>query len=148
MATYTGLQSGRAIHASEDCGNTWLDSNKITPSVALVAADVLAVLQVPAGTRLETLRYRAGDFDTGATLVFNLGYRTRLAGGTATNLTFFGTGITTLQAATTAWQELVFDSIKFDEPVDIVATVTAGAAGVSGTPSFYSQALGVVIGIT
>lgn len=147
MPTYTGLQSGRAIHASSDDGNAWLDSNKITPPIALVAADVLTVLQVPSGIRLETLRFRGGDFDTGITLVFNLGYRTRLVGGTATNLTFFGTGLTTLQAATATWQELVFDSIKFDEPVDIVLTVTAGAAGVSGTPSLYSQGLGVVIGI-
>ena len=148
MPTYTGLQSGRAIHASDDGGNAWLDSNKITPLIALVAADVITVLQIPSGTRLETLRFRGGDFDTGATLAFNLGYRTRLVGGTATNLTFFGAGLTTLQAATTAWQELVFDSIKFDEPVDIVLTVTASATGVAGTPSFYSQGMGVVVGIT
>lgn len=147
MPTYTGVQSGRSIHGSASYGNAWLDSNKITPPIALVTADVLTVLQVPSGTRLETLRYRAGDFDTGAALVFNLGYRTRLVGGTATNLTFFGTGLTTLQAATAAWQELVFDSIKFDEPVDIVLTVTTGAAGVSGTPSLYAQGLGVVGGI-
>lgn len=148
MPTYTGTQSGRAIHASDDGGNAWLDSNKITPLVALVASDVLVVLQVPAGTRFETLRFRAGDFDTGITLAFNLGYRTRLVGGTATNLTYFGSALATLQAATATWQELVFDSIKFDEPVDIVLTVTTGAAGVSGTPSFIAQGMGVVIGIT
>lgn len=148
MPTYIGLQSGRAIHASDDGGNAWLDSNKITPLVALVATDVLVALQVPPGTRLETLRYRAGDFDTGTALAVNIGYRTRLNGGTATNLTFFATGLTTLQAATPTWQELAFDPIKFDEPVDIVVSVTTGAAGVSGTPSFYAQGSGVVIGIT
>lgn len=148
MPTYTGLQSGRAIHASTDDGNAWLDSNKITPLIALAATDVLTLLQVPAGTRLETLRYRSGDFDNGATLSVNIGYRTRLVGGTATNLTFFATGLTTLQVASPTWQELVFDAIKFDEPVDIVAIVTTGATGVTGTPSVYAQGFGVVIGIT
>lgn len=148
MPTYTGLQSGRSIHASDDGGNLWADSNRVTPLVALIATDVLVALQVPAGTRMETLRYRAGDFDTGITLTVNIGFRTRLVGGTATNLTFFAAALTALQVATPTWQELVFEPIKFDEPVDIVVTVTASATGVAGTPALFVQGSGVVIGIT
>lgn len=149
MATYTGTQAGRAIHATEDCGNTWRDSNQVTPSAALATTDVVVGMVIPAGLRLETLRYRAGDFDTGTTLTVNIGYRTRLPGGSATNLTFFAAASTAFQASTlTAWQELVFAPIKFDEPVEIVLIPAAAATGVSGTPSIYLQAEAAVVGIS
>ncbi|RTL00417.1 MAG: hypothetical protein EKK59_04510 [Neisseriaceae bacterium] len=149
MATYTGLQSGRAIHGTDCCGNTWRDSNQVTPPAALTTSDDLVLLSVPAGMRLETLRFRAGDFDTGTTLTANIGYRTRLPVGSATNLTYFAAASTALQASTlTAWQELVFAPVKFDEPVDIVLIPAANATGVSGTPSIYVQGEAAVVGIS
>ncbi len=147
MATYTGVQNGRPTFATSDCG-VWMDSNKVTPSAALALADVIVAMDVPAGTRLETLRYYGGDFDSGTTLTTNIGYRTKLPGGTATALTYFASAATTLRAATTAWQELVFEPIKFDEPVQIVFVVAAAATGVAGTPSVSVQATGVLEGIT
>ena len=148
MATYTSNQPGRPPANSTLAVGPWLDSCKVTPSAALALNDVVVLLDVPAGVRLETLRFYGGDFDTGTTLQFSLGYRTKLPGGTATSAAAFGSALTTLQAATTAWQERVFEPIKFDEPVQIVITVTAAATGVSGTPSAHAQATGVMVGIT
>lgn len=147
MATYTGTQRGRPIHATGDCGNAWLDSNTATPSAALTTSDAVVLLDVPAGVYLETLRYRNGDFDTGTTLAVNIGYRTKLPGGTATALTYFASASTTLQAANAAWQELVFAPVKFNEPVEIVLIPSANAAGVSGTPSIFVQGMGQVLGV-
>jgi hypothetical protein len=148
MPTYRGTQLSRAPAASGQFGNTWIDSNVATPTAALTTADVVVGLEVPAGIRLETLRYRGGDFDTGTTLTVNVGYRTKLPGGTATALTFFGAALTTLQAATAAWQELVFTPLKFEEPVEIVFIPAANATGVSGTPSLFVQGTGAVVGIS
>jgi len=147
--TYTGAQSGRSPMSSTNvCGNAWIDSNKVTPSAALAVDDVVVLMTVPAGIKLETLRFYSGDMDTGTALVVKLGYRTTLPGGTATDDDAFGSGLTTLQAATTSWQERVFEPVKFDEPVQIIATVTTAAAGVSGTPSIFAQATGAVVGIS
>ncbi len=148
MPTYTSNQSGRAPTNSTLAVGPWMDSGKVTPSAALALADVVVLLDVPAGVRLETLRFYNGDMDTGTTLQISLGYRTKLPGGSATALTAFGSALTTLQAATTSWQERVFEPVKFDEPVQIVATVTAAATGVSGTPAINVQATGVMLGIS
>ena len=147
MATYVSNQPGRPPLNSTLAVGPWLDSCKVTPSAALALNDVVVCIDVPAGVRLETLRFYGGDFDTGTTLTASMGYRTKLPGGTATSATAFSTDATTLRAATTSWQELVFVPIKFDEPVQIIVTVTAAATGVSGTPSLYMQAMGVVEGI-
>lgn len=148
MATYNSSQTGRAPVNATGVGGPWMDSSTITPSAALALNDVLVLLDVPAGVRLETLRFYGGDFDTGTTLQVSLGYRTKLPGGSATSAAAFGSAVTTLQAATTSWQERTFAPVKFDEPVQIVATVTAAATGVSGTPSLNVQATGVMVGIT
>lgn len=148
MATYTGPQKSRAPNMATGPNGTWLDSNKVTPSAALALLDYVVLLDVPAGVRLETLRFYGGDFDTGTTLTHDIGYRTKLPGGSATSYEAFANDTTTLRAATTAWQELVFEPVKFDEPVEIVMRISAAAAGVSGTPSVYAQATGVMVGIT
>jgi hypothetical protein len=148
MPTYTGAQKLNAPHATSSGGNAWNDINTVTPPAALTTADVAVLMDVPAGIELTRLRFRAGDFDTGTTLTVNIGYRTKLPGGSATNLTYFASASTAFQASTlTAWQELVFNAIKFDEPVEIVAIPAANATGVSGTPSMFVQAFGIVRGI-
>jgi hypothetical protein len=148
MPTYIGTQKGLAQHATSTNGNSWSDINTVTPTALLLTTDVVVLLEVPAGTELTRLRYRAGDFDTGTTLAVNFGYRTKLPGGTATVLTYFAAASTVLQASTlTAWQEFVFNAVKFNEPVEIVAIPSASATGVSGTPSIFVQGFGIVRGI-
>lgn len=148
MATYKGAQSGRAPTLATGGVGAWIDSNKVTPSAALALADIIVLLEVPAGVRLETLRFYGGDFDTGTTLTHDIGYRGKQPGSAISSLEAFANDATTLRAATTAWQELVFEPVKFDEPVEIVMRISAAATGVSGTPSVYAQGMGAFIGLS
>lgn len=149
MTTFKGPQGSRAIHASSESGNAWADDNRVTPNAALTTNDEVVVMTVPAGTRLTGMRYRNGDFDTGATLAVSIGYRSKHATPLlAASTNYFLNASTALQAAQATWQELVFDEITFNEPVDIVLKPTVSAAGVAGTPTFFAQARGVVVGVT
>lgn len=149
MATYKGAQSARPKHASQDCGNAWNDDNQVTPTAALTTSDEVIVLEVPAGIRLLGLKYRNGDFDTGTTLAFNMGYRSLHPDqNVAANATYFLSASTALQAAQAGWVDLPFDPITFQEPVAIVIKPTANATGVTGTPSVYVVGEGRVVGVT
>ena len=145
MATYRG--SLTATHATSVSGNAWGDVNKITPPVALIVGDVLVLEDVPAGVLFTGLEHFNGDFDTGTTLTYNLGFRSKLPGGTQTNLTAFGTGLTALRSAVTAYASLTFEPVKFNEPVEVVLTVTAAPTGVTGTPSINVRSSGLVVGV-
>lgn len=149
MTTYKGNQSGRAIHATSESGNAWSDTNKITPAAALAAADVVVLAEVPAGVKLTKLRYRAGDFDTGTTLVYDIGYRSKHATPVMTDdLDYFADDATTIRSAVATWTDFVFEEVTFQEPVEIVLIPSVGAAGVSGTPSIYVQLDGVIVGVS
>lgn len=150
MATYTGTQKGTVQHNTSVGGNGWRDQNATVVTAAPTTADAIVVLDVPAGVRLDTLRFRSGDMDTGTgTLTMNIGYRSKMAGGSlAASATYFASASAAFAAATTTWQELVFNAIKFDEPVEIVMVpaVAANALGASATCVFQGE--GVVYGIT
>jgi hypothetical protein len=148
MATYKGVQDSRAKHSTAAWGNRWGDSNKVTPTATLVSGDVVVLMEVPAGTRLETLRYYSGDFDSATALVYDLGYRTKLPGGTQTSAAYFADDATGLRAATTTWQELVFEPVQFNEPVEIILTCVTAPTSTSGSPSISVQASGAVVGIS
>ena len=146
MATYKGLQSSRAKISAQPYGNRWGDSNKVTLSAALATTDVIVLMDVPAGVRLETLRFYNEDMDTGASVVYDIGYRTKMVDGTQTDLDYFSNDATTLQAATTSWQELVFEPVMFNEPVEIVLIASVAPAGQSGSKSIFVQATGGMVG--
>jgi hypothetical protein len=148
MPTYTGVQKTRPTFATADCG-VWADDNTVAVTAILTTADVVVAMDVPAGVRLQTLRFRSGDMDTGTgTLTMNIGYRTKLPGGTATALTYFASASAAFAAATTTWQELVFNAIKFDEPVEIVLIPAVAANALGATATAHFQAEGVLEGIT
>ena len=148
MTTYTGVQKGRPPFATADSG-VRQDSNTMTVTAAPATADAIVAMDVPAGTRLETLRYRSGDMDTGTgTLTMNVGYRTKLPGGTASSATFFASASAAFAAATATWQELVFAPVKFEEPVEIVLVPAVAANALGGSATAYFQATGVLEGIT
>lgn len=149
MTTYTGTQKGRAPHASSDCGNAWIANNAVTVSANLTTADVVVLMDVPAGVELSKLRYRNGDLDGGTTLTANIGYRSKLPGGAlAAAPTAFASASAAFQAANAAWQELVFDPIKFNEPVEVVLVPAAAASGLAAATTIKVQAMGEVIGIS
>lgn len=150
-ATYKGSQASRPIHASDCCGNAWIDSNAVSvPAVILATTDTIVVLTVPAGTRLNTLRFRNGDLDSGvATLTMNIGYRSKHATPQlAANATYFAAGNTSFQApVTAAWTEIIFNDITFNEPVDIVLVpAVAGTGAPAAAAVLYCQATGAVVG--
>lgn len=148
MPSYKGPQNSRARHASADCGNAWVDDNKVAIAAALTTADEVVVLDVPAGTRLHGLKVRAGDLDTGTTLSVNLGYRSKHAEPQmATNATYFLSASASFQAAQSGWVDLVFEPVVFQEPAQIVLTVAAGATGQSGAQTVWAIGEGQVVGV-
>ncbi len=148
MTTYKGAQSSRPKQASDDCGNTWHDHNQVDITAALTTSDEVVLMEVPAGVDLTQLQIRAGDLDTGTTLTMNVGYRSLHPDQQeAANATFFASASTSFQAAQASWVDFVFAPKRFQEPVAIVLKPAANATGMSGTPSIYARATGVIRGV-
>lgn len=126
------------------------EDDTVTLPAALLLGDTIDLIALAGGTRLQSLEKFNGDCDTGTTLQYKLGYRSAKPDGVlATNDAYFGTGLTDLQAAVTGGSptRYSFAPITFNEDVIIFATVTAAAAGVSGTPTITTKALGKSLGI-
>lgn len=137
-----------AVLATSSYGNAFTQDAKATPQAALTTADEVVLHVIPAGLRLTGLKLRAGDLDTGAALLANLGYRsTHPNQEMAAAPTYFLNASATFQAAQAGWVDLVFDPVVTKEPIEIVLKPTVSAAGVAGTPSIYSIASGGVVGI-
>lgn len=148
MATYKGNQSPRPKQASNDCGNAFHDANEVVITANLTTADEVVLMEIPAGVDLTALQLRAGDLDTGATLVGNIGYRSLHPDQFETaNATFFASASAAFQAAQATWTDFVFAPKLFKEPVALVFKPTANAAGLSGTPSIFTRATGVIRGV-
>lgn len=151
MAQYkaVGLQTNSAF--MQAFGNVVGGDDTVIPAIALVLNDTVDLIRVAGGTRLQSLFQVNGDFDTGATLQYSLGYRPCDAGGVlVANATYFAAaGQTTLQAPVTgsAPTRFAFAPIDFNEDVFITMTVTAGATGVAGTPSITTYTLGIARGV-
>lgn len=151
MAQYkaAGLQSNSAF--MQAFGNAVTADDTVTPSAALALNDTVDLIRVAGGTRLQHLTTTHGDFDTGTTLQYSLGYRPCDSNGVlvASTTYFAAAGATDLQAAVTgaAPTRYAFAPIDFNEDVFITMTVTAAATGVSGTPSITTYAHGVARGV-
>lgn len=146
MPTYPSNQ-GAAV-GSNAFGNGFNYDATATPTAALTTADAVVLLTLPAGHRLTDLAYRNGDFDTGTTLQFNLGYRSIHPNQAVPAApTYFLAASAALQAAQASWVDLTFNPITFQEPVQIVLIPTANATGVSGTPSIFVRAKGSIVGV-
>lgn len=150
MAQYKAASLSTGAAFMQSFGNTTTEVDVVTPAVALVLNDTIDLVRVAGGTKLFSLQMFNGDFDTGTTLQFKLGYRKANSDGVITDVdNFFGSALTTLQAAVlgSAPTRLAFAPIDFNEDVFITATVTAAATGVSGTPSITTIAQGIARGI-
>lgn len=148
MTTYKGNQAAQAKHASSESGNTWHDANKVTITANLTTADEAVLLDVPAGVELTGIQYRAGDLDTGTTLVANLGYRSTHADQKmAAVANAFLSASAAFQAAQASWVDIPFDPVMFTEPGQIVLKPTVNGTGLSGTPAISIRAFGKVKGV-
>lgn len=149
MTVYKGTQSGKAPLGTSSFGNAWSATNKITPATLIAQGDEVILLEIPAGVKLTKLRYRSGDMDTNTTLEYDVGYRSKHADpDLTTDIDYFLDGVTTMQSAVSTWTDILFEEITFNEPVEIYLTGTAASTGISGTPSIYVQADGIVVGVS
>lgn len=126
------------------------EDDTVTITSALAVGDTIDLISLAGGTRLQSLEKFNGDCDTGTTLQYSLGYRSAKPDGVlAPSANYFGAALTDLQAAVTGASptRYNFAPITFNEDVIIFATVTAAAAGMSGTPSITVKALGKSLGI-
>lgn len=147
-AVYKGSQIQRGnIHQTAACGNCWADDSDFLLLSNFVTTDEAKVMYIPAGVRLQNLRYRNEDADTGTTLLVNMGFRSAHATPLlADQLTYFGAASNIFQSSQASWKEISFEAITLPEPIWIVIKPTANGTGISGTPKFWFQANGIVIG--
>lgn len=115
-----------------------------------VAADVIRVLRIPAGTRVSALMLGNTDMDTNGTptVVFGIGYTPVVAAdGPAASAAYFqAAGDTSFQAANAGKLYHNFAPITFDKDVYLTMTVgTASATFAAGTA--YMTVLGQARGI-
>ena len=150
MAQYKAAALANNSPVYQQDGGAVSEDDTATPPIALALNDTVDLIKLSGGTRLQHLTCFNGDFDTGVTLQYSLGYRPADAGGTlVANATYFGTALTDLQAAVPGSNPTrrAFAPTDFNEDVIIFMTVTAAATGVSGTPSITTQAIGRAKGV-
>ena len=126
------------------------EDDKVTITANLAIGDTIDLVKLAGGTRLQSLEKFNGDCDTGTTLQYKLGYRSAKPDGVlATVDNYFGATLTDLQAAVVGATptRYSFAPITFNEDVIIFATVTAAGAGISGTPTITTKALGKSLGV-
>lgn len=100
-----------------------------TPS----AADTLDVLFLPAGTELCTLESVNDDADSGAALLYSVGYRPVDGSNPAAVTDYFAAaGQTAFRAAGRV--EYTFKPIKFDYDVWVSVLIGTAPAGITGNP--------------
>lgn len=151
MASYKSLKASGPQYM-QAFGDAVSEYDTVTPTAALALNDTVDLITVAGGTELHHLSKFNGDFDTGTTLQYKLGYRAANpvdAAVLATNDSYFGSGLTDLQAAVLGSAKTVyaFTPLRFNVDVVIFMTVTAAATGVSGTPSITTFVTGKAEGI-
>lgn len=131
-------------------GNVASGFDVAQPTAALALNDTVDLVRVPGGTLVTELEKWNGDFDTGTTLQYKIGYRPAdpLSSLVADD-DYWGSALTDMQAAVTAATRTRYNAepIKFNEDVIVYATVTAAATGVSGSPTITTLFRGLMDGI-
>lgn len=115
-----GLSKGPNAMRAMGAGDGVSADETLVLSAAPAAADVLELLFVPAGTRLQTLEIRNTDMDTGTAFAAKVGYAS-VDGADADDDYFAGAGAFAQAAGVTRFN---FAPITFQKDTWIVATVT------------------------
>ena len=110
------------------------------------AADTLDFL-IPAGFELTGLTSINDDMDSGAALLYSVGYRpVRPSAGPAAVTDYFAAaGQTAFRAAGRV--EYTFKPIKFEQDVYISVLIGTAAAGITGTAELFFIAEGNMVGV-
>lgn len=126
---------------------------KVTLSANPSAADVIRVMKIPAGTKVQTVIIANDRIDTNAspTLVYSLGYAPVVAadGPTAVPAYFAAAGQTNLSTAGANDGKVFnkFDPITFDKDVYLTMTVGAAGAATFAAGSIWATANGLARGV-
>lgn len=130
-------------------GNAVVASGSIALAANPTAADVLRIMRIPAGTRVDALLIASDDIDSNGspTVVMGLGYAPCDGASPAPSAAYFAAaGQTFAQAGTNGTLFRRFDAVTFDKDVWLTATVgTASATFAAG--SIYATALGSARGV-
>ncbi len=131
-------------------GNAVVADGSVALAANPTAADVIRVMLIPAGTKVNALMLGNGDLDSNGapTLVVGIGYAPVVPGdGPAASAAYFqAAGDTVLQAANSGKLYCNFAPITFEKDVFLTMTVgTASATFAAG--SIYVSALGEARGI-
>lgn len=131
-------------------GNAGILDGTLALAANPVAADVLRVMVIPAGTRVSSVILGNTDMDTnaGPTFTFSLGYAPVVpADGPAANAAYFGAAAdTALQAPNNGKLYAAFQAITFDR--DVFLTMTVGvAAATFAAGSIYASVHGECVGV-
>lgn len=109
------------------------------------ATDTIDFL-IPAGFELSTLRSVNDDMDTGAALLYSVGYRpvNPALGPAAVTNYFAAAGQTAFRAP--GLVDYVFKPIKFETDVYVAVLIGTAATSLSGTPELHFIAGGNMVG--
>lgn len=131
-------------------GNAVVADGSVALTAAPLAADVIRIARINAGTRVVMVVTGNGDLDTSATptAAVSLGYApVDAADGSAAAPAYFGpAGDTSLQSANSGKLYANFAPITFDK--DVYLTMTVGAAAATfAAGSIFATAIGDARGV-
>lgn len=150
MANIDSTTLNSSSRFMSDKGNAKIVPGSIALTANPVAADVLRVLRIAAGTTVVAVQLANGDLDSNGTptIVFSMGYAPVVAadGPAASTAYFQAAGDATLQAANAGKVYANFAPITFEKDVYLTMTVaTASATFAAGT--IFANVHGIVRGI-
>jgi hypothetical protein len=130
-------------------GNTVQHDGQVAVAAAPAAADVIRVMVIPAGTRVQALVVANPDLDSGGTaLAVSIGYAPVVAGdGPAASAAYFGAASdAVLTAVNNGKMYANFDPIVFDK--DVFLTITVGVIATTfAAGTIRAVVMGEAVGI-
>lgn len=149
MATHEASDlNGRVALANGPYGNCAVHVGKVVPASSPSTADVLRLLRIPAGTRIDELIIINDDLESSTTTMqCKVGYTpcNSADGPTADDDYFFTTGQTFLQGAARTVSTAKPIVFEYDVFVDLTVTAIAGSYK-STTGEVHAIARGEIIG--
>jgi len=132
MANSTAVDiASRVTHGNGAYGDAAIHQASLKPASAAIN-EIFTVVRIPAGTRVDRLCIENDEIDSGTdALRVKVGYTpVNAAEGPAAVTDYWGSALTTLNAAGVAW--LKGKPIVFEFAVDLIITVTTAANAFAG----------------
>lgn len=130
MATYSAADLLTKNRHLGQYGEVNIPEGKVTPSSAVVTADVLRLCIIPAGTEVQAIMLANGSM--GGPAPADIGYSPVDGSNPAANSTYFASAVA-LGTASAGTLLANFDPIKFEFDVYLIATFGTVTAGTTNT---------------